>query len=113
MLAERLRELRLSSKLTQNDLAQLLHITREAYTMYETGKRQLSYDSLCKIADYYQVSTDYLLNRTSIKNGPQYLNTGEAELLSHYRLADNRGKESIRALAEIESSRNQKKKTEK
>lgn len=110
MLAQRLRELRMYAGLTQNDLAHLLHITREAYTMYETGKRQLSYDSLCKIADYYHVSTDYLLNRSSIKNGPQYLTTGETELLSHYRLADGRGKESIRALAEIESGRNQKEK---
>lgn len=109
MLAQRIRELRLSSGLTQNDLAQLLHITREAYTMYETGKRQLGYDSLCKIADYYHVSTDYLLDRTPVRYGPAFLNAEEQELLCRYRLSDNRGRENTLTLAELECGRNKKK----
>ena len=108
MLAQRIRELRLNSGLTQNDLAQLLHITREAYTMYETGKRQLGYDSLCKIADYYHVSTDYLLERTPMRYGPAFLNDEEQELLTRYRFADARGRENILALAGLECGRHKK-----
>ena len=44
LLHERIKDLRLSRNLTQEQLAQELHISRSAYALYETGKRQLGYD---------------------------------------------------------------------
>ena len=66
MLADRLRQLRAQEKKTQQQVADYLGITRPAYTAYEKGNRTPDYDLLTKIADYFGVSTDYLLGRTDI-----------------------------------------------
>lgn len=67
MLGVRLKYLRKSNNKTQQDIADILGITRPAYTAYEQGKRNPDYEILEKIADYYNVSTDYLLGRTENK----------------------------------------------
>ncbi|RJS60153.1 helix-turn-helix transcriptional regulator [Bacillus sp. PK3_68] len=64
MLPERLIKLRKENKKTQQQIADFLGITRPAYTAYERGTRQPDYETLRKIADYYMVSTDYLLGRS-------------------------------------------------
>ncbi|MGE7623552.1 helix-turn-helix domain-containing protein [Viridibacillus sp. NPDC096237] len=64
MLGSRLIYLRKQKGKTQQDIAKVIGITRPAYTAYETGKRNPDYDTLEKIADYYDVSTDYLLGRS-------------------------------------------------
>ncbi len=64
MLGVRLKYLRKSNNKTQQDIADILGITRPAYTAYEQGKRNPDYEILEKIADYYNVSIDYLLGRT-------------------------------------------------
>ena len=67
MLGVRLKYLRKSNNKTQKDIADILGITRPAYTAYEQGKRNPDYEILEKIADYYNVSIDYLLGRTDNK----------------------------------------------
>ncbi|TKI49852.1 MULTISPECIES: helix-turn-helix domain-containing protein [Lysinibacillus] len=67
MLGGRLKYLRKSNNKTQQDIADILGITRPAYTAYEQGKRNPDYEILEKIADYYNVSIDYLLGRTDNK----------------------------------------------
>ncbi|WP_100373109.1 helix-turn-helix domain-containing protein [Bacillus sp. FJAT-45037] len=64
MLHERLKKLRNELKLTQTQLAEKLDITRGTYAHYEIGKRQPDYETLQKIADFFEVSVDYLLGRT-------------------------------------------------
>jgi transcriptional regulator with XRE-family HTH domain len=68
VLAKRLVELRNKANLTQREFAQLLHISRDTYAQYETGRRNPDYDTLSKMADYYHATTDYLLGRTDISN---------------------------------------------
>ena len=63
---DRLRALRQDHDLTQNELAKTLHIDRKTLSNYETGYRTPSIYLLIKIADYFKVSTDYLLCRTNI-----------------------------------------------
>ncbi len=63
-----LRNLRQSKKLTQADMASVLEIERSTYTKYESGKSKPDSVMLKKIADYFEVSVDYLLGRTNIKN---------------------------------------------
>lgn len=58
---ERLQQLRKSKKISQQQLADDLHINRGTYAHYEINKRQPDYDILIKIADYFHVSVDYLL----------------------------------------------------
>lgn len=64
MLHKKLKMLRENSKLTQDDVARVLNIARGTYTHYEIGKRKPDYDTLCKLADFFNVSIDYLLGRT-------------------------------------------------
>ena len=65
MLNERLKQLRKEKKVTQQDVANYLGITRPAYTAYEKGNRSPDYDLLNKLAKYFNVTTDYLLGSTS------------------------------------------------
>lgn len=64
MLGERLRRLRTQKKLTQTEFANKIGITRGTYAHYEINKRQPDYETLVKIAEFYNVSTDYLLGAT-------------------------------------------------
>ena len=62
-----LKSLRKEKKLNQGELAELLGITAQAYQKYEYGTAELTHENLVKLADFYNVSTDYLLGRTEIK----------------------------------------------
>lgn len=64
-LSNRLRELRKSNKLSQSDIADKLNLTASAYGFYEQGKNIPSSKTLSEIADIYDVTTDYLLGRSS------------------------------------------------
>ena len=56
--------LRESKKLRQEDVAKMLGISRQAYCTYENDRHQEGYDTLIKLADFFEVSIDYLLGRT-------------------------------------------------
>ena len=59
----RLIELRKEKKLTQEQVAQYLNMTQSTYQHYENGRAEPSIDTILKLADFYQVSVDYLLER--------------------------------------------------
>ena len=61
---KRLRELREDSDLTQRQLASFLGLTQPQYFRYEQGYRDLPTDILIRLADLYNTSTDYILERT-------------------------------------------------
>lgn len=61
----RFKECRNKKGVTQQDVADVLNITRAGYSNIENGKREPDYESLCKLADYFEVSIDYLLGRTN------------------------------------------------
>jgi len=67
-LGKTLASLRKEIKLTQQQLASALEITRGALSMYELDKREPDNNTLIKISDYFDVSTDYLLGKTETKN---------------------------------------------
>lgn len=60
----RLRELREDQDLTQQAVADYLHIHQNTYSQYETGQRQLPLELLVALAVYYHTSTDYILELT-------------------------------------------------
>lgn len=64
----RLRDLREDKDLLQKDIATLLNIDRSTYSDYETEIVDISTNALCKLAEYYKVSTDYLLYNTDERN---------------------------------------------
>ena len=57
----RLRDLREDRDLTQAEVASYLCVKQNTYSQYETGTRQLPIDLLIRLAQYYGVSTDYIL----------------------------------------------------
>lgn len=60
----RLRALREDQDLTQQAVADYLHIRQNTYSQYETGQRQLLLELLVALALYYHTSTDYILELT-------------------------------------------------
>lgn len=71
----RLRELRKSKKLTMREFGNLLGVAESTISLYENGKREPDSKTLMWIADYFEVSLDYLLGRTDIKEEPEELFT--------------------------------------
>ena len=68
LFEERLKTLRKEKKLSQDELGKALNIHGRTIGYYESGQRKPSPDILCEIADYFNVSVDFLLARTSIRN---------------------------------------------
>ena len=60
----RLKELRQKKRISQLKLAMDLSLNQNSISRYETGEREAGYDLLIKFADYFDVSIDYLLERT-------------------------------------------------
>ena len=60
----RLRELRRARNISQLKLSMDLQLNQNAISRYETGLREADYATLIKIADYFNVSIDYLLERS-------------------------------------------------
>ncbi|MFR7473208.1 MAG: helix-turn-helix domain-containing protein [Christensenellales bacterium] len=59
-----LKEIRLKHQKQQQEIADYLGINRVSYARYESGERQPDFQTVAKIADYFNVSVDYLLGRT-------------------------------------------------
>lgn len=64
---QRLKDLREDMDLQQADVARLLKTTQPQYSRYETGERELPIRHLVTLADFYNVSADYILGRTNNK----------------------------------------------
>lgn len=60
----RIRALREDSDLTQAEVGRRINVPQRTYAYYESGQRMLPPSVLCALADLYQVSVDYLLERT-------------------------------------------------
>ncbi len=63
MIYENIRNLREDRDLKQKDLAAMLNVSQNTYSQYETGVIELTASTLVKLADFYEVSVDYLLGR--------------------------------------------------
>ena len=68
MRLDRLRDLRDDKDLTQQNVADYLHINQRTYSIYENDQRMIPIQILSAIADLYDTSVDYLLERTDIKD---------------------------------------------
>ena len=98
-----LRDLRTAHALTQQQMADYLGVSRPTYSNYETDVHDPSPDVLRKLADYFQVSTDYLLeyipkadiNRTEADRNQResdFLSKRESELIQEFRNLNESGK---------------------
>ena len=65
MAYKNLKSIREDRDIKQKELATLLHVSQNTYSQYETGTISLTAEVLIKLANYYNCSIDYLLDRTN------------------------------------------------
>ena len=70
-MRNRLKDLREDNDITQKEIASFLHISQVAYSYYELGRRSIPLEIVIKLADYYNVSLDYIFYRTNIREAKQ------------------------------------------
>lgn len=93
-------EFREAKGYTHEYVAKVIGVSRQAYGRYESGERECSFETLCKLADIYETSVDHLLGRPdhiysfSMQDELQ-LTKSEISLIKKYRVLDERGKESV------------------
>lgn len=68
LLCDRLKQLREQKGLLQQDMADLLGISKSAYGFYEQGKRRPDLDTLAALADYFHTTVDHLLGREPVRS---------------------------------------------
>ena len=67
MKFQRIQDLRTEDDMTQKQLSEILHISQRTYSHYETGSRNIPVEMLIRLANYYDISVDYLIGRTDKK----------------------------------------------
>ena len=92
---QRIRDLREDSDKTQTDLAEYLGTTAQYYGKYEKGERELPFSRAIQLADYYNVSLDYLAGR---KNYNGNLTDEEEELICLWRSLSERSRGKVEYL---------------
>lgn len=102
-----LKQLRQAKKLNQREVADALGIAISTLSQWETNKREPDNQSLQKLADYFGVSTDYLLGRTDDpgqKTEPAPQNESErldAEFAQKFNLLSESEKQAIAAMIDV------------
>ena len=72
---ERIREIREDNSLTQQKIADLLHIGQRTYADYESGKTRIPVDSLLILARFYDVSMDYITGASNMRTAYPVIDT--------------------------------------
>ena len=67
MKFQHIQDLRTDADLSQRQLSEILHISQRSYSHYETGSRNIPIEMLIRLANYYDISIDYLVGRTDKK----------------------------------------------
>lgn len=84
-IGQTLTKLRIEKGIYQKELAILLNVSIGTISNYEKGIHSPDLNTLCKIADYFGVTTDYLMGRTKYRYNPETLNR---QLTKDYTVAD-------------------------
>ncbi|HEN0471695.1 TPA: helix-turn-helix domain-containing protein [Streptococcus agalactiae] len=69
---ERLKQLRQKKGLTQQEIADLVHVNRVTYTNWEKGNREPNFEKLFLLAEYLETTTDYLLGKSDSNKKRNY-----------------------------------------
>ena len=102
----RLRFLRLEKGESLEKIAQYLNVTLQTISNYETEKRDMTPDTLLKLAEYFGVSTDYLLGKSDIRNPEKTIEDplGLAKVgfsMDNYNPPTDTQREQIKGLLEV------------
>jgi len=72
MRCERIKELRNEFNLTQKDMAEIIGVTKQSVSNYETGHREPSLETFVKICEHFNVSADYILNLSDTRETMEF-----------------------------------------
>lgn len=103
----KIKELRLEKELLQKELAQKIHIAANTLSQFESEKANPSYEVLIALADFFEVSTDYLLGReddfgnVSIQSTAPALTSDEQRLINTFRKLNANNRTHVSAYAQI------------
>ena len=106
----RIKELRLAKKLNQSQLAQIIGIAQPTLSGWETGRTQIDYDNLIKLANFFDTSIDYLLGQSpnlASQVPTQYIDANTSYIDEAFRSVD--ANKAARLSGKILSSRDEKK----
>jgi len=122
MFAKRLEKLRHEKDLTHQQMGDMLGITRQAYGNYELAKREPDIKTLKILADFFNVSLDYLLGKSLVRNSPDHYEPTFTEIDDVFKQADlqfngaplnDEDKEDIMEFIKIVLRRNKKRESER
>lgn len=117
MFAERIKMLRKEKGITQVELAEAMGLSKGTIAMWEVGKREATFDTLCKLAEFFGKSIDYILGRSDDDSDEAYneevidriLDVQPEEdvikCINDYLRLDNYGQKAVRQLVKNEYSR--------
>lgn len=98
-----LKILRMKNGMTQQQLALAVGVSQQSINKYENHNIEPDINTLIALADFFHTSVDYLIDRPSSSEEPQFsarLNGDEQRLLDGYRALTEKEKESIRLILE-------------
>ena len=101
MVGHRLKDLRKNRKLSQDQLAEALSLSRVSITSYEAGSRTPDIYTLVKIADYFDVSTDYLLGRVELSRSVNFLDMLDGQLVARLAVIAELAEQEKTIISEI------------
>ncbi len=103
-LGERIKVLQETKNISNKAIAELLHVASNTVSGYVNDKSEMTFESLVKLADLFDVSTDYLLGRTDVPEIPLRLSEPERRLILELRTLNPDQKavaaQSVRFMAE-------------
>lgn len=100
--AVRLQKLIEESEITQKDLSFQLHMSKTTLNGYVNDYREPDFATLVRLAEYFHVTTDYLLGFSDVRNAcPMPLSEDEGRLISLYRRMQPTGKEFLTEQAKL------------
>lgn len=85
MIGQTVRNLRKQKRMSQTELAKILHVSQQTVTAWETGKAEPSSSAVSNLADYFNVTTDYLLGRPEKKKEKQNVELTDDDIIMTYQ----------------------------
>ncbi|GET06347.1 XRE family transcriptional regulator [Ligilactobacillus agilis] len=103
MIGQTVRNLRKQKRISQTELAKILHVSQQTITAWETGKAEPSSSAVSNLADYFNVTTDYLLGRPEKQTESRQQTISEAietAMANDGKELDQHDKDVIKSLIE-------------
>lgn len=94
---KRIKDLREDRDLKQSEIAKILNTTQSYYAQYENGKRQIPFERMVDIAEFYDVSLDYIAGRTNDKKGlsKSNMSSKETDIIKKFRYLNDERKGEV------------------